>query len=164
MPESESESVSFRHAMGNFCSGVIVATGLSNDYPIGFTAQSFVSLSLDPRLIAICPAKTSSSWPLIRDSGYFCINILAKDQVDLSNTMAKSSQDKFESVEWRKGDTGSPVLTGVLCTIECKLNAEHEAGDHTIAVGEVLNFTVENPEGRPLLFFRGAYGAYVGIS
>lgn len=157
---TESESILFRNAMGNFCSGVIVATGLLDGQPVGFTAQSFVSLSLEPRLIAICPAKTSRSWPLIRDSGYFCVNVLAEDQVELSNTMAKSGQDKFETVEWHKGGTGSPVLSGAICTIECRLDVEHDAGDHTIAVGEVLDYSVGRKASMPLLFFRGSYGGH----
>lgn len=152
----------FRNAMGHFCSGVIIATGMDGDSPIGFTAQSFVSLSLEPKLIAICPAKSSSSWPKIRDSGHFCVNVLSAEQVELSNAMARSGGDKFQDVAWRRGATGSPVLEEHLCYIDCRLFAEHDAGDHTIAVGEVIDFQVTPSDAAPLLFFKGAYGDFAG--
>ena len=77
---AEVDSLQFRSAMGQFCTGVVVATACLDGEPVGFAAQSFVSLSLAPPLVALCPAKTSTSWPLIRDSGNFCINILAANQ------------------------------------------------------------------------------------
>jgi len=68
---AEFSKVDFRQAMGNFCTGVTVVTGIDNGEPVGFAAQSFVSLSLEPPLVAVCPAKTSSSWPRIRAAGNF---------------------------------------------------------------------------------------------
>ena len=74
---AEFDERAFRNAMGNFCTGIVVATGIADGAPAGFAAQSFVSLSLDPPLVALCPGKQSSSWPKLRDSGSFCINILS---------------------------------------------------------------------------------------
>ncbi len=150
----------FRNAMGNFCTGVVIATGTQDGAPAGFAAQSFVSLSLDPPLVALCPGKNSSSWPKLRDSGSFCINILSAEQKSVCDQMARSGGDKFADLEWRSGQTGSPILAGVVGYIDCDLEAEHDAGDHTIAVGRVRDFTILDAEAEPLLFFRGAYGAF----
>ena len=150
----------FRSAMGNFCTGVVIATGAQDGVPAGFAAQSFVSLSLDPPLVALCPGRNSSSWPKLRDSGSFCINILSAEQKSVCDTMAQSGGDKFASLDWRAGQTGSPILAGVVGYVDCDLEAEHDAGDHTIAIGRVRDFAILAAEAAPLLFFRGQYGAF----
>ena len=109
--------------MGNFCTGVVIVTGVVDGVPSGFAAQSFVSVSLDPPMIAVCPGKSSASWPKLRDSGSFCVNILAADQKDVCDVMARSGLDKFENVVWRGGVTGSPVIADVLGFIDCDLVA-----------------------------------------
>ena len=143
--------------MGQFASGVVVATGCLAGEPAGFAAQSFTSLSLDPPLVALCPAKSSTSWPKLRSSGSFCINILAQGQREVSDLFAQSGVDKFAHLDWRGGATGSPVLSGVLAYVDCELVDEHDAGDHTIAVGRVRDLGVLKPDANPLLFFRGSY-------
>ena len=143
--------------MGQFASGVVVATGCLAGEPAGFAAQSFASLSLDPPLVALCPAKSSRSWPKLRSSGSFCINILARGQREVSDLFAQSGVDKFAHLDWRAGATGSPVLSGVLAYVDCELVDEHDAGDHTIAVGRVRDLGVLKPDASPLLFFRGGY-------
>jgi len=153
----------FRTTLGQFCSGVVIATGSLRGAPAGFAAQSFASLSLDPPLIALCPAKTSTSWPKLRDSGSFCINILAADQKPICDLFAKSGIDKFAELRWRSGRTGSPVLEGILAYLDCDLEAEHDAGDHTIAVGRVRDLDILRPDAAPLLFLRGAYGQFEGL-
>ena len=150
----------FRNAMGNFCTGVVIATGAYEGTPAGFAAQSFVSLSLDPPLVALCPGRNSSSWPKLRDSGSFCINILGAGQRAVCDTMAQSGGDKFATLDWRPGQTGSPILAGVIGYVDCDLETEHDAGDHTIAIGRVRDFAILDAEAEPLLFFRGSYGAF----
>lgn len=145
----------FRDAVGRFCTGVTIITGVSADEPVGFCVQSFVSVSLDPSLVAICPAKTSQSWPKIRQRGFFGINILAEDHGHLVEAFAKSGGDKFAGIDWRLSADGLPVLDNATGFIECALEAEHGAGDHTIAVGKVLRFSLSPREMGPLLFFRG---------
>jgi len=160
---SEMDVRRFRGTLGQFCSGVVIATGTLRGAPAGFAAQSFTSLSLDPPLIALAPAKTSTSWPKLRDSGSFCINILAASQKPVCDLFARSGIDKFAELSWRPGVTGSPVLAGVLAYIDCDLEAEHDAGDHTIAVGRVRDLEILDPGGAPLLFFRGQYGQFEGM-
>ena len=159
----EFDSADFRQAMANFCTGVTVVTGLNDGVPVGFTAQSFVSLSLEPPLIAVCPGKSSSSWPRIRAAGGFCINILAADQMAICQAMAKSGADKFADIDWRSGDTGAPIIAGCLAYVDCLLHAEHVAGDHLIAVGEVKDFSLVKGDESPLLYFRSGFGVFGGM-
>ncbi|MEZ5560316.1 MAG: flavin reductase family protein [Pseudomonadales bacterium] len=150
----------FRSAMGQFCTGVVIATGCLEGQPAGFAAQSFTSLSLEPPLVALAPAKTSTSWPKLRDSGSFCINVLAAHQKGICDVFAQTGIDKFTEFAWHPGVTGSPVLEGVIAYVDCDLEAEHDAGDHTIAVGRVRDLQILNADSPPLLFFRGGYGQF----
>lgn len=153
----------FRNTLGQFCTGVVIATGCVDGRPAGFAAQSFSSVSLDPPLVALCPAKTSTSWPRLRESGSFCINILAADQKPVCDVFAQSGIDKFAALPWHRGVTGSPVLEGVLAYVDCDLEAEHDAGDHTVVLGRVRDVKILDPHGSPLLFFRGSYGHFQAL-
>lgn len=150
----------FRAALGHFATGVVIVAGCHRGRPAGFTVQSFVSLSLDPPLVALCPAKSSSSWPRIRDGGHFCINVLGEDQQALCSHFAQSAADKFAELDWRPGQTGSPILPGVLAYIDCDLANEWDAGDHSVAVGRVRDLEMLDAGRSPLLFFRGVYGRF----
>ncbi len=152
----------FRSTLSQFCTGVVVATGCLDGVPAGFAAQSFSSLSLDPPLVALFPAKSSTSWPRLRDSGSFCLNILSASQKSVCDVFARTGIDKFAELDWRPGVTGSPVLDGVLAYVDCDLEVEHDAGDHTIAVGRVREIRVIDETRSPLLFFRGGYGVFEG--
>ena len=154
----------FRNTMGQFCTGVVIATGAVNGVPAGFAAQSFVSLSLDPPLIAICPGKGSTSWPKLREAGAFCVNMLHASQEALCNHFAQSGGDKFAGLDWRAGVTGAPVLADALAYVECTLEDELEAGDHTIAIGRVQGYERLAEDAGPLLFFRGQYGEFAPLS
>ncbi len=150
------DSRACRDTMGQFCTGVVVVTGNEDGRLVGFAAQSFVSLSLAPPLIAVCPAKTSTSWPRIRAAGHFCINVLASDQQEASDVFAQAG--KAAAVPWTTNATNAPILDGALAYVECALAAEHDAGDHTVVVGRVLGFETLRPDAKPLLYFRGGYG------
>lgn len=154
----------FRDTLGHFCSGVVIATGCVEGEPAGFAAQSFSSVSLDPPLVALCPAKSSTSWPKLRASGSFCINILAAHQKGVCDIFAQSGIDKFAALDWHPGATGSPVLEGVLAYVDCDLEAEHDAGDHTLVLGRVRDIRILDREGSPLLFFRGGFGHFELLS
>jgi flavin reductase (DIM6/NTAB) family NADH-FMN oxidoreductase RutF len=132
---------------------VVTAVG---DEPLGFTCQSFASLSLDPPLVVLCPARTSTTWPHIRDIGRFCVNVLADDQQHLSGKFARSGSDKYAGVSWAPGTSGAPVLNGAVAWVDCALWAEYSGGDHTVVVGEVRDLSVRSDRD-PLLFYRGAY-------
>ena len=154
------DSRMFRNTLGQFCTGVVIVTGCNGEEPAGLAAQSFTSLSLEPPLVAVCPAKSSNSWPKIRASGKYCINILASNQKAVCDVFAKTGIDKFASFDWRRGVSGSPLIAGVLGYVDCEIEAEHDAGDHTIAVGRVVDAAILDATRAPLLFFRGAYGQF----
>jgi 3-hydroxy-9,10-secoandrosta-1,3,5(10)-triene-9,17-dione monooxygenase reductase component len=145
-----------RAALGAFCSGVVVVTALGAREPVGFTCQSFVSLSLVPPLISFSPARTSSTWPRIRRVGRFAVNVLAHDHDELSNTFARSGTNKYAGLSWDVSPNGSPLLKGVSAWVDCDLWREYDGGDHTIVIGEVtaLDHDIERD---PLLYYRGTY-------
>jgi 3-hydroxy-9,10-secoandrosta-1,3,5(10)-triene-9,17-dione monooxygenase reductase component len=146
-----------REVLGHFASGVTVVTADTEDGPLGFTCQSFSSLSLDPPLIAFAPARTSQTWPRLRDMRRFCVNVLAEGQDAVSQNFARSGADKFTGVAWTPSPHGSPVLDDVVAWIDGELWAEYDGGDHTIVVARVLDLGA-HPDRRPLLFHRGSYG------
>jgi flavin reductase (DIM6/NTAB) family NADH-FMN oxidoreductase RutF len=149
-----------RDVLGHFATGVVVVTARTpGGDPLGFTCQSFASLSLEPPLVSFAPARTSSTWPRIRDIGAFCVNVLAADQRDRSVGFARpgGAGDKFAGVDWWPAPSGAPVLEGVSAWVDCALHAEHDGGDHTIVVGRVLDLGAD-PTRLPLLFYRGGYG------
>lgn len=150
----------FRQVLGHFCTGVVVVTALDDGAPVGFTAQSLTSVSLDPPLVSVCPARTSTTWPRIRAAGAFCVSILADDQEVTCRAFAKPGPDKFAGIGWTPSPaTGSPLLDGAVAWVDCRLEAEYEAGDHLIALGAVLDLGVAEGK-QPLLFYRGGYGRF----
>ena len=136
-PTAAPNPTAMRATLGHFASGIVVVTATGPDGPLGFTCQSFASLSLDPPLVSFSPARTSSTWPRIRASGRFCINVLAEDQERFSDQFARSGTDKYAGVPWRPGPSGAPVLDGVCAWIDCALWREYDGGDHTIVLGQV---------------------------
>ena len=136
-----------------------VITGVADRRAVGLAVNSFTSVSLSPSLVAFCVATRSATWPRLRPSGTFCVNLLAEDQEVLSRAFAAHGLDRFEGVGWRPAPSGAPILAGVLAWVDCTVEAEHEAGDHVIVVGRVRELDVEQ-EGRPLVFYRGGYGRF----
>ncbi len=156
-PAAVAQARLFRDVLGRFASGVTVVTATSAGDPVGMTCQSFSSVSLDPPLVLFVPARTSRAWPLMQRAGKFCVNFLAADQAELSNTMASRGVDKFAGVPWQPSPvTGSPVLEGSLGYVDCTIHAVHEAGDHYVVVGRVLDLATAQDD-EPLLFFQGQY-------
>jgi flavin reductase (DIM6/NTAB) family NADH-FMN oxidoreductase RutF len=147
----------FRHVLGHLPTGVTVITAQAEDGPTGMAANSVTSVSLDPPLILLCPAKSSSTWPRIRATGRFCVNIMAGHHEETTRRFAQRGIDRFAGVQFRRRPCG-PALTDAVAWIECALRAEHDAGDHTIAVGEVTEIEAAD-DAVPLVFFRGRYGA-----
>ena len=145
----------YRRTLGHFASGVTIVTASLGGERFGLTCQSFFAVSLDPPLVAFSPAKTSRSYPRIREAGAFCVNILAETQADLGRTFARSGADKWADVGWTTGATGSPILDGVLAWVDCDWHAEHEAGDHWLVLGRVR--ALRGSDHKPLVYFRSAF-------
>jgi len=157
-PEAAERARQFRDVLGLFCTGVTVVTSMSDGEPIGMTCQSFSSVSLTPPLVMFCPAKTSRAWPLMRQAGFFCVNILSAEQQEISNAMATKRSKKFDGVTWEPAPTGAPVVDGVLGYVDCVIDTVHEAGDHYIVVGRVKELAMGDAEkADPILFYQGRY-------
>jgi flavin reductase (DIM6/NTAB) family NADH-FMN oxidoreductase RutF len=150
------DPATFRAVLGRFCSGITVITALGPGGPLGLTCQSFSSLSLDPPLVLFSPARTSVTWPRIREVGRLCVNVLAEEHSWLSAAMARSGTDKFAGVGWDASPHGAPRLDGAVAWLDCVVEAEHDGGDHTIVVAAVLGLSA-GPAARPLLYYRGQY-------
>jgi flavin reductase (DIM6/NTAB) family NADH-FMN oxidoreductase RutF/pimeloyl-ACP methyl ester carboxylesterase len=152
-----SDARTFRDALGCFATGVTIITAMGpDDKPIGLTANSFTSVSLDPPLLLVCIANTAGSAPVLRDAERFAVNVLQIGQQPTSNRFAGKGEDRFAATPWEVGEFGTPVLTGSLSSFECARDALHDGGDHFILVGRVLRAMFE-PRRDPLLYFRGKY-------
>ena len=147
-----------RDALGTFATGVTIVTTLSpSGEPIGFTANSFMSVSLDPPLILVCIAKSAAGYAIYNAASTYCVNILAQTQRDLSGIFAARGADKFGGISWRKGETGSPILDGGVAHFDCAMHETVDAGDHAILIGRVVEFKTN--DGEPLCYHRGKYAA-----
>lgn len=154
----------FRTVLGHFPTGVVVVTALDAlCRPVGMSAGTFTSVSLDPPLVAFLAAVSSTSYPRIRASGSFCINVLSADQEPVCRSFAASGSDKFAGIGWRPAGSGSPLLDGVVAWIDCDIDIIHQAGDHDIVIGRVRDLDVASGE-LPLLFFRGGFGQFAHAS
>ncbi len=148
----------FRRAMSHFASGVTVVTGMHDDEPVGFACQSFASVSLDPPLVLFCADHRGRSWPLIRGSGRFCVNVLTEEQNELCGRFGSSRGRRFEELDWGIGASGCPTLPEVLLRVHAEVETVHVAGDHDIVIGRVTALDEVRARATPMLFYRGMFG------
>lgn len=147
----------FRSVLGHFATGVAIVTAIDDGEPVGITIQSFCSLSIDPPLILVCPALTSTTWPRIEAVGQMCVNLLADGQEQLARQFARSRTDKYRGVAWTpSAATGSPMLDGALAWIDCEVQRAYPGGDHLIVVARVLDLEART-DLRPLIFFQSGF-------
>ena len=153
---TEIDPRAFRRALGNFASGVTIITAKGTDgTTVGVTASSFSSLSLDPPLILWSSKKDARSCAVFEAAGHFAVNILAADQLEMSNHFARQQEDKFAGVDWEEGIGGAPVFPNCAGRFQCETYDKLEGGDHWIFVGKVVDF---DDFGRPpLCFHQGSY-------
>lgn len=145
-----------RDAFGCFMTGVTVVTTIGPEgEPLGFTANSFASVSLDPPLLLVSVSNRSANLEAFARGNGFAVNILSEGQRGLSNTFARPSPDRFEGVAWTPGPCGGPVLVGCSAWFDCRLEQAVEAGDHTILLGRVQGFEANTAPG--LGYYRGSY-------
>ena len=145
-----------RDALGRFATGVCVITTIESQKPLGMTVNSFASVSLDPPLVLWSLQINSDIYTAFAGAEHFAINILSKDQQQLSNLYAQKGDHLLHPDHYRIGKYGSPILRDALTTLECKLETTHEGGDHRIIMGRVRDMHTRST-GKPLLFFSGAY-------
>ena len=146
----------FREALSTFATGVTIVTALdSSGDPVGMTASSFNSVSMDPPLVLWSVTKTAMSAPAFHAAEHFAIHVLAADQVDLSNRFASRGADKFADLPITRSEHGVPCINGVVTRFDCRQWAVYEGGDHWIIVGEVT--FIESSAQDSLVFGNGAY-------
>jgi len=155
MPELDTRA--FRNALGKFATGVTVVTAKDkNDVRVGVTASSFNSVSMDPPLVLWSLDKRAHSLNSFANADYFTVNVLAEDQVAVSDHFArKGGKDKFDGIDFEEGAGGAAVLNGSAAHFQCKKAFTYEGGDHLIFVGEVVAFTCTRRDG--LVFHQGGY-------
>ncbi len=150
----------FRSTVGAFATGVTVVTTRGEEHAYGMTANAFTSVSLDPPLILVCVINPSDGAEHITRNGVFAVNILTVAQEPLSRYFASrdrpKGRDAFAEVPHRFAASGAPILEGSAAFLDCRLHTAHEAGDHLIFIGEVLELEVTDGH-EPLLFHGGGY-------
>ena len=152
-----SDARTLRDAMGCFATGITIVTSRAPDgTPIGLTANSFTSVSLDPPLLLVSIANNAGSAAALKQAEHFVVNVLQTSQQPASNRFAGKGEDRFATTPWHPGESGMPLLDGSLGSFECKRHAIHDGGDHFLLVGEVVRAEHE-PRRDPLLYFRGKY-------
>ncbi len=144
--------------MGTFATGVAFVTAAPDGKPAGLIVNSLTSVSLEPPLVAFCPARSSLTWQRMRRTGRFGVNVLARQHEDFARRATPAGADRFAGIEWEPGRGGVPLLSGALATLDCEIVAEHAAGDHWIVVGRVDGLH-RRQAGQPLVFFDGAFSA-----
>jgi 3-hydroxy-9,10-secoandrosta-1,3,5(10)-triene-9,17-dione monooxygenase reductase component len=153
------DAATYRTVLGHFATGVVIVTAMEGDEPVGMACNSFTSVSLEPPLVLFCAAKSSSTWPRIQTARKWAANILDDDGEEICRLFAQRGADRFARIAYTPGRTGSPILEDALAFVDCETIAEHDAGDHLVVVGRVIELGYQ-PEGKPLLFYRGGYGRY----
>lgn len=146
----------FRAALGTFATGVTVITARAADgTPVGLTANSFNSVSMDPPMVLWSLAKKANSLPVFTAAEHWAVHVLAADQETISNRFARAGEDKFAGLALDESSAGVPLLQGCAARFQCKTSFQYEGGDHIIFVGEVTSF--ERGDHPPLVFHGGSY-------
>lgn len=152
------DAAQFRQLLGRFASGVTVLTVVdSGGRPMGMTATSLASVSLDPPLISVCVDHEAELHDVILRSGEFVVNILSSHQETLARRFSDKYEDRFDGIGYHLSPEGLILLDGTLAHIICERAGEYPGGDHTIVIGKVVGGATRS--GRPLLYYRGGYAA-----
>jgi flavin reductase (DIM6/NTAB) family NADH-FMN oxidoreductase RutF len=150
------DSSLFRRACSRFATGITVVTVIDAEgMPHGMTVNSFTAVSLDPPLVLICIDNRAAIQPLLLSAQAFAVNVLSEDQQQLSEKFSRPGEDRFGAVDWFPGDSGVPILPGVLAAYECSIVNLVDAGDHKVLIAEVRH--LQCCDGQPLLYYNSAY-------
>ena len=154
--DAAADARALRDAFGCFTTGVTVVTTLNGETPVGFTANSFTSVSLDPPLALVSIGLNASCLPALLTSGRFVVNVLHVDQEAVARQFTRKDGDRFEGLATETWTTGAPVLDGCMASFECETHHSFEAGDHQLFVGRILKVRYD-PHHEPLVYLRGGY-------
>lgn len=146
-----------RDAFGCFTTGVTVVTTRGADgRPVGFTANSFASVSLDPPLALICVDLAANSLPALAAAGVFVVNVLHAGQREIARRFTAKNGDRFRDLAVETWATGAPVIEGCMANFECVTHHAFDAGDHRVFVGRIVKVHMD-PDHEPLVYLRGGY-------
>lgn len=148
----------YKNIMRNYPTGVTIITVLDEDnYPIGLTANSFTSVSIDPLMVLWCIDKGSSSYQIFKNSNKFAVNILSDSQKDMCNAFARGQvKDRFSGVGWNLSENDLPIIDDVFAVLECEKVNQIDAGDHLILIGQVIDLEKHNKS--PMLYHNRTMG------
>lgn len=154
---------SFRDVLGCFGTGVVLVTAESNGGPVGMAVNSFTSVSLDPPLIALCAALTSTTWPAIRATGGFAVTILSDAQEEVCRTFSTRDADRFAGRDWARTPAGRPVTADGLGWLDCRIRTVQVEGDHELVIAEAVDWSI-GADAKPLIFHSGRYASLGGAA
>lgn len=155
-------SPDLRRAFGRYGTGVTVVTIQTDLGPLGMTANSFTSVSMDPPLVLWSPAIASQRHDAFVAAQAFCIHVLCANQLDLAQHFAAQGHD-FDGFDWLAGPNGAPTFDGCLATFHCVMHAAHPAGDHTLVLGRVTHAGEDPDKVDGLIFNQGRFGSFIPI-
>lgn len=158
-PPMRDDGAALRSAFGRFGTGVTVITTQTDAGPLGITANSFSSVSLDPPLVLWSAALNSKRHDAFVAAKHFCIHVLAENQAPLALHFATQGHD-FSEFDWFEGPDATPTLQGALASFHCETFAVHPAGDHSVILGRVTHAAERRGSGAGLLFDRGRFGSF----
>lgn len=156
LPPADQSQRSFRDVLGRFSTGVVLVTAKSDHEYIGMAVNSFASVSLEPPLVLFCAAKTSGTWPALKQAGRFSITVLGESHQEVSGRFSKRGIDRFASRDWVETPAGHPTLPDSLGWIDAEITSVQSAGDHDLVLATALDWSSPTP-GEPLVFFGGSY-------
>lgn len=153
------DQAAFKGAVGSFPTGLIVVTGVCDGSAVGMTLQSFMSLSLDPMLVAVAVARTSTTWPRIEPAGSFAANVMSKDHADVVRRFASAGERRFDGDEVETTAAGNPVFSRAVTWLDCRIDRVVDGGDHQIVIAEVVEIKPPRPSTAPeaLIYYRSRF-------
>lgn len=159
-PVGEEERRQLRAMMGRFATGVTVIAARHGPLLAGMTANAVASISVDPPLMMASISRRSETHGAIIGSHSFALSVLSADQRELAECFAQPTTavklQRFCDAAWHEAETGSPILEGAIAYFDCRLTERHEAGDHTIFLGEIVASGYD-PEAEPLIWYGSSY-------
>lgn len=150
------DEVGLRRVFGCFPCGVIAVCAMVDDQPVGMAASSFTSVSLDPALVSVCVANTSTTWPKLANLERLGLSVLAGDHAPIARSLASKTGDRFSGIDWVATDSGAVFVHGATLWLECAPFKRVEAGDHEIVVLQIVALAIY-PDVAPMVFHRSNF-------
>jgi flavin reductase (DIM6/NTAB) family NADH-FMN oxidoreductase RutF len=145
------EPLALRAVFGAFPTGVVAIAALIDDVPVGLAASSFASVSLDPPIVSVCVAHSSTTWPVLRNAPRLGISVLGEHQERAGRQLSSRGVDRFDALDWRATADGAVTLHGVSAWFDCSIYAHIAAGDHDIVLLEIHDLHADTGV-QPLVF------------